>query len=108
MTAIDELLESTFNRAAADVDVPAGLREHAVASAGRIQRRRRAAGATGIAAVAVAAVAIAAVSGSSGERRATPVESPTPVTSATVTNLVSHSPAPTPTESPATLDRSSA
>ncbi len=108
MTDIEELLESTLNRAAAEVGAPAGLADHAVASAGRIQRRRRAAGATGVAVVAVAAVAIAAVTGSSGERRAAPVESPTPVTSVSATNLVSGSPAPSDTDSPSTTHLPSA
>ena len=103
MTAIEELLESTLSRAASEVGAPAGLADRAVASAGRIQRRRRAAGATGVAIVAVAAVAIAAVTGSSDERRATPINSPTPVASLAVTELPSESPTPTATDtSPST------
>ena len=107
MTEIEELLESTLNRAASEVGAPAGLADHAVAAAGRIQRRRRAAGATSVAVVAVAAVAIAAVTGSSGERRAAPVESPTPVTSVSATNLISGSPAPSESDSPSTTHRPS-
>src|SRR3954451_16448113 len=99
MTAIEELLEATLSRAASEVGAHAGLADGAVASAGRMQRRRRAAGAGGVALVAVAAVAIAAVTGSSGERRATPVNSPTPVVSVATTNLPSVSPTPGPSES---------